>query len=114
MISPDSYKLLRFMRKNQLESYGFCDAESNFKWTSKKARGVCDDLVEKGYAKDRINHGTHGEAIREGITLTEQGRYFYLFIAIQCAKLLFTWLSAHIVELAALALSIIALINSMS
>lgn len=113
MLSPDTTKLLRFMRRNKIESSSFAEIGEHYGWSAQKVRSVCDQMEEAGYAKKQINHGTHGESFADGIVLKEEGRYYWRYFAIHFVRRCFEWFTAHIIELAALILSIIALIRTL-
>lgn len=110
MLSPNASRVLKKARKSVEKRVGYNELESEYKWTRADAQSACNQLIEKGYAKATVNHGTHGEELSSGIVLTEEGRYKrYRFFAFGRAS--FAWFTEHMVEIAALLLSILALLR---
>lgn len=113
MLSPNAKVVLRNAQNKTEKSVSYFELENMYGWSRADAQSACGQLVEKGYAKVTVNHGTHGEAIINGIVLTEEGRFFKRYVILSILKWWFNWFSEHLIELTALVLSILALLLEM-
>lgn len=70
MLSPNASKVLKKARKSVEKKVGYAELESEYKWSRADSQSACNQLIEKGYAKVTVNHGTHSEELSSGIALT--------------------------------------------
>ncbi len=90
MISRDAKKVLVLAKKSTDKTVFYRALEESFGWDFYKAKSICSQLVEQGYASVRMGHPKNpfaGEESPCGIVLTEEGREHWKYTLEKVGKL---------------------------